>query len=319
MSPLDVSVVIPAYRSAVTLDELVERLVRVLDARGGSYEIILVEDGSPDDTWKTARSLHERYPQRVVAVQLMRNFGQHNALMCGFRHARGEIIVTMDDDLQQLPEDVPALIDTLQQGDYDLVYGRFGDRRHAAWRNLGSVLIHHFWRLAFQSEFRASPFRAIRAAVVRSILTYTLNYTFVDGLLAWNTRRIGDVPVAHRPRAQGGSGYSVRKLLVLSFNLFTNFSLLPLQMISAAGVLAAGLGFAASLYYLVEYLLAHTTVPGYTSVILAVLILGGTQLVGLGMLGEYVGRLHMNVNRKPQYVERQVLGAADDRPQRQAA
>lgn len=306
---MELSVVIPVYRSAGTLDELVGRLVQVLEPRGGDYEIILVEDASPDESWQAVRRVYDRYPGRVVAVQLMRNFGQHNALMCGFRHARGDVIVTLDDDLQHLPEEIPLLLEALHSRGLDLVYGRFDDKRHEGWRNLGSNAIYWFCRLAFQARFKVSPFRAIRGSVVRQILTYSLNYTFVDGLIAWCTQRIGEVPVSHRPRAQGRSGYSVRKLLLLSLNLFTNFSLLPLQTISAGGALAAGLGFLASCYYLVQYLLANVTVPGYTSVMLAVLILGGLQLLALGVLGEYVGRLHMNVNCKPQYVERQALGA----------
>jgi undecaprenyl-phosphate 4-deoxy-4-formamido-L-arabinose transferase len=316
---MDISVVVPVYRSTATLEELVERLRRVLAPLAASYEIILVDDASPDQSWAVVQRLQRRYPEHVIGVQLTRNFGQHNALMCGFRHARGEVVVTMDDDLQHPPEDIPTLWEKLRTRDLDLVYGRFEVKRHASWRNLGSRTLAAIGRLAMKSDFRISPFRIIRQPLVQSILTYALNFTFVDGLLAWNTQRIGEVAVHHRPRVHGRSGYSLRKLLLLSINLLTNFTLLPLQAISACGALAAGLGFVASCYYLAHYLFTQTAVQGYTSVILAVLILGGLQLLALGIMGEYVGRLHMNVNRKPQYVERTILRDSTGAKQSRAA
>jgi undecaprenyl-phosphate 4-deoxy-4-formamido-L-arabinose transferase len=308
---MDLSVVIPVYRSATTLPELVGRLLDVLDAAAPSSEIVLVDDGSPDESWRVLHALRRQHPDRLIAVRLMRNYGQHNALMCGFRHARGRVVVTLDDDLQNPPEEIPRLLDALHSADLDLVYGVPDVKRHAGWRNLGSALVTGFYRLVFRSPVRISAFRAIRRELLQTIFAYDLNFTFVDGLLAWNTQRVGQVAVAHHPRARGRSGYSLGRLAALALNLFTNFSLLPLQLVSACGLLTALGGLATAGYYLVQYLRANISVPGYASTIVAILVLGGVQLLALGIMGEYLGRLHLNVNRKPQYFERQVLGPAE--------
>jgi undecaprenyl-phosphate 4-deoxy-4-formamido-L-arabinose transferase len=306
---MDLSVVIPVYRSAPMLEELTGRLVQVLDATGLSYEIVFVDDGSPDGSWQVLQAVRERHPDRIVAVQLMRNYGQHNALMCGFRHTRGEYVVTMDDDLQNPPEEIPKLIEAITANDLDLVYGSYGDKKHNPWRNLSSWVVNAFYRRVFRSSVTVTSFRIIRRCLLESIFSYTLNFTFVDGLLAWNTQRMGEVPVEHLPRAQGRSGYSLARLTLLALNLFTNFSLLPLQLVSVLGVLAAAGGLCLAGVYLVLYLLHQIVVPGYASTIIAVLVMGGVQLLSLGIMGEYLGRLHLNVNRKPQYTERQVLAA----------
>jgi undecaprenyl-phosphate 4-deoxy-4-formamido-L-arabinose transferase len=308
---VEVSVVVPVYRSAETLRALLTRLTAVLDGLGQSYEIVLVDDGSPDDSWAVLCALRDEYAERVVAVQLMRNYGQHNALMCGFRRSRGRLVVTMDDDLQNPPEEVPKLLDALRARDLDLVYGSYGSKAHRGWRNLGSGVVNAFYRMVFRSGVTVTSFRAMRRELVQSIFPYNLNFTFIDGLLAWNTQRIGEVPVDHRPRAKGRSGYSLSKLTLLALNLFTNFSLLPLQVVSILGMVVSFAGLLGALYYLVRYVLNEMAVPGYASTIIAVLVLGGLQLLSLGIMGEYLGRLHLNVNRKPQYTERQVLTPTD--------
>lgn len=308
MADVDVSVVIPVYRSESSLRPLVARLLLVLEATGRSHEIILVEDGGADDSWRILGELQARHPDRITAIQLMRNYGQHNALMCGFHNARGELIVTMDDDLQNPPEEVPKLLDRLRSGDFDLVYGRYVSKKHSVWRNAGSLLVNAFYRTVFGSPIQVSSFRAIRRPLLTTILSYDLNFTFVDGLLAWNTQRIGQVEVEHLPRSAGRSGYDLKKLVLLALNLFTNFSLLPLQIVSGCGFVVSAVGFLLAFYYLTQALLSNIDVPGYASIIIAVLIIGGTQLLALGIIGEYLGRLHLNVNRKPQYRVRTSLG-----------
>jgi polyisoprenyl-phosphate glycosyltransferase len=304
---LDLSVVIPVYRSAATLRQLVDCLLPVLEAIAPRHEIIFVEDGSPDDSWKVLAGLQAEPPETIIAIQLMRNFGQHNALMCGFRHARGRFVVTMDDDLQNPPREISKLLETIRDGDYDVVYGQYLEKKHRAWRNLGSLTVNAFFRLVFRSDITITSFRIVRKETLDAILSYDLNFTVVDGLLAWNTRRIGAVLVNHEPRQKGRSGYSVWKLITLALNLFTNFSLLPLQIVSALGLVIATAGSLVGVYYLILTLLNRIQVPGYASTIVAILLLGGCQLLALGIMGEYLGRLHLNVNQKPQYTERQVL------------
>jgi undecaprenyl-phosphate 4-deoxy-4-formamido-L-arabinose transferase len=304
---IELSIVVPVYRSASTLRTLVSRLFAALEPLGIRYEIVFVEDCGPDDSWSVLEALHQEHPERITAIQLMRNFGQHNALMCGFRHVRGSVVITMDDDLQNPPEEVPKLYRALVDSKLDLVYGRYLSKKHAAGRNWGSALVNLFYRNVFKTSVSLTSFRAARLGLIQSVLTYDLNYTFVDGLLAWNTQRIGAVDVRHEPRQEGRSGYTLFRLLLLAANLFTNFSILPLQLVSATGFVFALAGLSTGLYYLVQYFLHNIQVPGYASTIMVSLVLGGVQLLALGMLGEYLGRLHLNVNRKPQYVERQAL------------
>ena len=301
---LDLSIVVPVYNSAETLRQLLERLTQVVSPLTQSYEIILVDDGSRDTSWQVIQGLRESYGNHLVAVQLMRNYGQHNTLMCGLGLARGEYVVTMDDDLQNPPEEIPKLLAYIKQHDLDLVYGCPDSRSHAPWRNLGSNLVLHFYRTVFRNLVTPTPFRIMRHQLAQSVMFYDLNFTYVDGLLAWCTSRIAGVEVEHHPRAQGSSGYSLGKLLSLALNLYTNFSLIPLQIVSGLGFVTAASGFLMGMYYLFQYMASSIALPGFASTIIAILILGGAQLLALGVIGEYLGRLHLNVNRKPQYVIR---------------
>lgn len=307
------SIVVPVYRSAGTIRELCERISRTCDEAGIDFEIVLVNDASPDDVWPVIADLHRQSPDRVRAVELMRNYGQHNALMCGFRHASGQYIITLDDDLQNPPEEIPGLVQALADANLDLVYGVPERKQHALGRNLGSNVVNWFFRRVFRLPVTVTSYRVMRRELVDSILTYNLNFTYIDGLLAWNTQRVGQVTVHHDARESGRSGYSLSKLVTLALNLFTNFSLLPLQVATGVGLAASVLGLLAGAYYLLLALTSNIAVPGYASTIVAVLVLGGLQLLALGIIGEYIGRLHLNVNRKPQYTVRQVLSAEKER------
>jgi polyisoprenyl-phosphate glycosyltransferase len=309
---VDLSVVIPVYNSAPILPQLYARLSKVLDGLDMTYELVMVEDGSPDDSWRVLSALQQEVPQRITAVQLMRNYGQHNALMCGFRHARGELIVTMDDDLQHPPEEIPKLLDALVANDFDLVYGGYDKKKHPLLKNAGSAIVNMFFRRVFRLPVTVTAFRVFRRELLDAILSYKRPFTFIDGLLAWNTRRVGTTTVEHHPRAVGRSGDSLGKMITLALNLFTNFSLFPLQIVSLVGGLAAVCGLLTGLYYLIRHFTGSITTPGYASIIVSILILGGLQLLGQGIIGEYLGRLHLNVNEKPQYWERQVLTVSSD-------
>ncbi len=306
---LDLSFVVPVFNSAGTLEELVARISRMAVGVAESYEIILVDDDSQDESWAVIQSLRQRYREHLVGVQLMRNYGQHNALMCGLALARGKVIVTMDDDLQNPPEEVPRMLAHLEHERLDLVYGCPRKRSHAPWRNLGASIIWRFYRRVFRNQITPTPFRAIRRQLARSVLFYRLNFTYLDGLLAWCTSRIGGVEVAHEARTHGRSGYSLGTLVTLALNLYTNFSLIPLQAVSTLGFVTATSGFLVGMYYLLQFLASNIAVPGFASTIIAILILGGVQLLALGVIGEYVGRLHLNVNRKPQYLIRDIDGS----------
>lgn len=313
-SALDLSIVIPVYGGAATIAPIVQDIIRTMN-KELQIEIILVDDDSPDNAWSIVRDLHGRYPRLVRAVRLMRNFGQHNAIMCGLRYARGRYIITMDDDGQHPPEEITRLILGMEETGADVVYGVPRRREHANWRNLGSAIVTAFYKMVFRTSVTPSAFRMLRRETVASILPYDLNYTYLDGLLAWSTNRIASVEVEHRPRSEGKSGYSLGKLIHLALNVFTNFSYLPLQMVTLLGFVVALFGLGMGAYYVFRYLTGAITVPGYASIIVAVLVLGGLQMLALGIIGEYLGRVHLNINRKPQYVVRDLLEIEGDSTQ----
>ncbi len=305
------SIVIPVFSGGKNLHAIIDRTRKSFVKRQEtSLEFLLIDDSGIDQNWVAMADLASE--ERIISIQLMRNFGQHNAIMCGFRHATGDVVITMDDDLQHAPESIPTLVDHLLSTNADLVYGVYDAKKHASGRNLGSWLINRFYRVIFGLPVTVTSYRAIRRELVEAILRYDLNFTYIDGLLAWNTKRVGMVTVPHHERADGRSGYTIAKLFGLAMNVLTNFSLLPLQAVSFVGILAAFGGLALGLWYLLAALFAKIAVPGYASVIVAVLVLGGLQLLSLGIIGEYLGRLHLNVNRKPQYTIRQMVTKRKD-------
>lgn len=303
---MDLSIVIPVYRSAETLSTLLQELEKVLGGLALEWEVIFVDDASPDNSWDVVCALQTRFPDRIRAIQLSRNFGQHNALMCGFRHAAGKYIVTMDDDLQNPPDEIPNLLRTLEETGADLVYGVYDYKQHNWARNLATGIAGTFYRTIFRLPFAFTSFRIVRRELVQQTLSHHVSFVFIDGLFAWRTNRIERTTVQHRQRMRGRSGYSVGKLARLAVNLFTNFSLLPLQIASWAGCAATLTGLVLALYCALRLLFGGDAVPGHVFTIVAVLIVGGMQLVCLGILGEYAGRVHLNINGKPQYAIRTV-------------
>ena len=309
-SQVEISVVVPVYRSAETLKILVARLRSVLTELTGpdGFQIVLVEDCGPDHSWAILQSIYHENATGLTLIRLMRNFGQHNAILCGFHHARGRYVITIDDDLQNPPEEIPKLFDAIKANQWDMAYGDIrGDKKHHAFRNLGSRFVYGFLALTFQTNVPMSSFRIIRHEIVREIIKYDRSFTFVDGLIFWCTKNAGSVVVRHESRASGRSGYSLRKLLALALNVLTNFSIIPLQVVSLAGFIFALTGFGLGTYYMIMWLLGLITVSGFASLIVSILVMGGVQLLSLGMIGEYLGRIHLNLNRKPQFIERDRL------------
>lgn len=302
-----VAVVVPVYNASATIDRLMQELVE-LELDGFQIrQLILVDDGSIDESWSKIVAFKCPPSIRTKYIRLRRNFGQHNATICGLRASTEAIAVTLDDDLQHAPSDIQQLLTHLKQENLDLVYGSPSIRQHARFRNMGAAVVLSFYRRVFRSPVTPTSFRAIRREVIESLDFYNLNFTYLDGLLAWCTNRIGETPVSHRAREAGTSGYNLGRLLLLALNLYTNFSLLPLQVVSVMGIGSSLFGLIVGAYYLLQFFTSHITVPGYASTIVAILVLGGIQLLALGVMGEYLGRLHLNVNRKPQYVVRELV------------
>ncbi len=296
------SVVVPVYRSEKTLIELITRLKKVFNGITQNYEIIMIEDSGGDGSWEIMKKLHIE-DSRIKIIQLMNNFGQHNTIMCGLHYAQGEYVITMDDDLQNPPEEIPKLISKIGEG-YDIVYGEYISKQHNTFRNFGSLMIQFVYKKVFKLSHNPTALRIVKREIIQSILRYDKNYVFLDGLLAWCTKNIGYTPVVHEKRSGGKSGYSLRKLVALSLNMITNFSIFPLQLATILGLLFAILGFLMGLFFLYRKIFYGVPVEGYTSLIIAITVFSGIQLLTLGLIGEYLGRIHLNINAKPQYIIR---------------
>ena len=302
---MDLSIVVPVYNSQATLPALWDALQRTLSPMGLRYEVILVDDGSRDGSWEVLRGLQGAHPEIIFPIQLMRNVGQHNALLCGIRAARGAVFVTIDDDLQNPPAEIPRLLAKLEEG-HDVVYGVSSSGQHGLWRNLAARVT----KLALQSAMGAdiarqvSAFRAVRTGVRKGFQNYQGPFVSIDVLLTWGTSRFASVPVRLDPRHAGASGYTLRKLISHALNMMTGFSVLPLQLASLAGfsVMLFGIGILA---YVVVRALAEGSPPGFPFLASIIAIFSGVQLFSLGMIGEYLARMHFRLMDRPAYTIRE--------------
>ncbi|MEY4581774.1 MAG: hypothetical protein RL701_6477 [Pseudomonadota bacterium] len=302
-----ISIVVPAYRSENCVAQLAVVIAEVCRAAGETYELILVNDCSPDKTWQAIEALIQRDPA-VVGLDLRKNFGQDNAIMAGLNVARGACVVIMDDDLQHDPHDIPNLLTKLRSG-YDVVYAEYAKMHQAGWKNLGSWFNGKVAEVLLEKprDVYLSPYKAISAEVVAEIIQYRGPYPYVDGLLFRTTSRMAQISVQHNPRFGGTSSYTLWKSIAVWSRLATNFSVVPLRVATVLGALTAAVGFVTAGVFVVMRLrdpeLGNAAV-GWASVIVSLLVLGGLQLLTLGVLGEYVGRMHLNLNNRPQYIVR---------------
>jgi glycosyltransferase involved in cell wall biosynthesis len=304
------SIVVPVYNGAATVGALVDALAG-LDIEGG-HEIILVNDGSPDDSREVCRQLTLRRDIPVTLVDLSRNFGEHNAVMAGLAQARGDYVINMDDDLQNPPEEVVRLWQYAREHRHDVVYTFYDKKQHAAWRNLGSALANLSADLLLDKPkgLYLSSFRCMSAFLVREVIRHGGPYPYVDGLIMQVTQNIGRLAVTHLPRAVGRSNYTLRKLVRLWLSIFLNFSVAPLRMASFLGICLGILGALAFGVVAYEALVMGGTPQGWGSVMGAVLVLSGVQMLMLGIIGEYLGRLFVTTNARPQYIVRETYGPA---------
>ncbi|MGH0030212.1 MAG: glycosyltransferase [Myxococcota bacterium] len=308
---MKVSVVVPVFNSEATLAPLVERLVATLADRY-ALEIVLVNDGSADRSGDVCRGLAKQHGF-VRFVDLSRNFGEHNAVMAGLRHASGDCAVIVDDDFQNPPEEVAALVEKLQEG-YDVVFSRYESKRHSPFRNFGSWINNAAATVLLKKDpdLYLSSFKAINRFVIDEIGRYEGPYPYVDGLILRVTRNLATQTVRHDPRAQGRSNYTTTRLLRLWLNMFTNFSILPLRVASVAGLVFALTGLVLAVVFALERLANPDLPAGWASIVVTLLVVSGVQLFALGMIGEYLGRLFLKDNGSPMYVARETLNCEDD-------
>jgi len=308
------TIVVPVYNGAATIGTLVDTLSR-LTVTGG-LEIVLVNDGSPDNSADVCRALLKTATVPLTYIEHARNFGEHNAVMTGLRHARGAYTITMDDDLQNPPEEVVRLFDHARLGGWDTVYTRYAVKQHAGWRNLGSRFANMAADVLLDKPkgLYLSSFRCMSALVVEAVTRYAGPYPYVDGLVMQVTRRIDSIEVLHLPRAEGRSNYTLRRLVRLWLNLATSFSLAPLRLAIFAGAAMAAMGAIAAVATIAEALFWHSTPTGWASTMVVLLLVGGVQSMILGVLGEYAGRTFLTANGKPQGAIRFVESNGGPRP-----
>jgi undecaprenyl-phosphate 4-deoxy-4-formamido-L-arabinose transferase len=305
LAPSSVSAVVPVYNGATTLEELVLRLEPVLASVASDYEVILVDDGSRDGSWGEISALAARHP-KVRGQRMMRNYGQHNALLCGIRAARGALIVTLDDDLQHPPEEIPALLAALSD-DVDVVYGTPRSQQHGLLRDFASWLT----KLVLQGTMgadvarRVSAFRAFRTELRSAFDQYQNPYVSIDVLLTWATTRYAAVVVRHEPRRAGRSNYTLRMLVRHALNMVTGFTVRPLQIASLVGFGSTLFGFAVLGWVVGRSLIQGIAVPGFAFLASTIAIFAGAQLFTLGIIGEYLARMHLRLMSRPVYAVRE--------------
>jgi glycosyltransferase involved in cell wall biosynthesis len=297
-----ISVVVPVYNSEGTLEELIRRLDKVLGGFAEDYEVILVNDGSPDHSWDIIKGL-ERDNARVRGINLMRNYGQHNALLAGIRQAKFELTVTLDDDLQNPPEEIPKLIDKFQEG-YDVVFGKPAREQHRIWRNIASQVSKIVLKRAMGADVarNISSFRVFRTCLRDAFHNYRGPFVSIDVLLTWGTTRFAAIPVQQDQRVIGTSSYTVTKLITHALNMMTGFSVVPLQFASLIGFLLTIFGFGVLLFVIGRYLIQGAVVQGFAFLASIIAIFSGAQLFSLGIVGEYLARMHFRMMNRPAYV-----------------
>ena len=306
-----ISFVIPCYRSENTVGGVVDEIVETITAHGGyDYEIILVNDNSPDRVIDTIKALSAANP-KVKGLDLSRNFGQHSAFMAGFTYLTGDIVVCLDDDGQTPANEVFKLIDKLDS--FDLAFAEYKTKQHSGFRNFGSKIndLMARWLLSKPKDLKIMSYFACKRYVVEEVLRYENPYPYMSGLLLRATKKVTNVEVNHRERVEGSSGYSLKKLLLLWINGFTSFSVKPLRFATFLGFFTAVIGFLFGIYVIIHKIVVPDSLMGWSSTMSVMLFLGGMIMLMLGMVGEYVGRIYLSINRSPQFVIRDKVGFED--------
>jgi undecaprenyl-phosphate 4-deoxy-4-formamido-L-arabinose transferase len=307
------SAIIPVYNEEENLQELVERLVHTLTGLGRPFEIVLVDDGSSDRSWDILQELYRRYPRYLRAIQFNRNFGQHQAIFAGFQAARGQVVVTLDADLQNPPEEIPRLVAKLEEG-FDTVGGWREERQDSWLRRLPSLMVNRLmsWVTGVRLRDYGCMLRAYRREVVDSINLCHESSSFIPALANLYSRRVAEIPVSHAERERGRSKYNLIKLIRLNFDLMTGFSHLPIHAVGLMGISIALLGLLFGLFLFVRRLFVGPEVEGVFTLFAILFVFVGLNTLGLALIGAYVGRIYHEVRQRPRYVIRQTLGPVKD-------
>ncbi len=302
---IEISIVIPVYNSAENLEELCYQINDAL--KDIAYELILVNDRSPDNSWAVIEQLSDKYAQ-VLGLNLRKNCGQDNALLAGLNYAKGKYAVIMDDDLQHSPYDIIKLYEACKNSNSDVCYGNFEKREQALWKNLGSWFNGKIseWMMNKPKNIYLSPYKLFTKDIVDEIIKYEGPYPYIDGLILWVTDNVFQIDIEHHKRYKGSSNFNLSRSISVFLKNITTFSVVPLRLASLIGLICSLAGFGLILYYLVDYYINGNVVEGWTTLAVVQLFLGGLMLLFLGLTGEYLGRTYMNVNKKPQFTIKEI-------------
>ena len=302
------SFVIPVYRGEKSIGPLFEGIRHEMEKAGEKFEVIFVWDCGRDNSWGVIARLQNENPSVVKGIELTRNFGQHNAIIAGIDSATGEYIITMDEDLQHSPKDLPRLIQKMHEGDYDLVYGNYSEREHSFFRNITSGLMKKALKIGIpELHPDYSSYRIIKSSIAKHISGMSNSYTFLDGYLSWITTNVGSVEVTHSQSQAGGSSYTIGKLINHSINIFVTFSDLPVRILTISSLLIFTFSIFYTIYILIRKLLVDDFATGFATF---AIILGfgvGAILLGLGIIGEYIHRINMKSTKRPNFLVRKTL------------
>lgn len=295
----EISIVIPVFNSQDNIDELYRQINDAL--KDISYEVIFINDGSRDKSWDALKRI-AALNENVIAINLRKNFGQDNALMAGIGNASGNYIVIMDDDLQHSPYDILKLYNQCKAG-YDVCYAHFPEKNQRIWKNFGSWLngVIAYWLLQKPKGIYMSPFKIIKREVALSFMNYTGPFPYVDGLILDFTNNVTSVEVEHYKRHKGKGNYNFFRSFSVFLKTLTSFSVIPLRLATVIGFISAIIGFLTAIYFIIQYLTTDYKAEGWTSLILSLLIIGGILMMLIGLIGEYIGRMFLTLNKKPQY------------------
>lgn len=301
------SIVIPVYNGEKTVTKLFER-IKLFFKNNDAFEVIFVYDCGKDNSWKVLIELKEKYPEDIKLIKLSRNFGQHNALICGFEYATGDFIITMDEDLQHAPEDIKKLIIQQQKGDFDVVYGKYETRRHSGFRNMGSSFLKKIIDVGVPDIHPDySAFRLLKVTVAKSLIGMRNSYTFLDGYLSWITSNCSSCLVSHSERQGGVSAYTFNKLVNHTINIFVTFSNLPIRLLTNLSFFVLIFMSFYSAYVFIRKLIFNDLALGYSSLIIIIGFGVGIIMLALGIIGEYIYRINLKTTKRPNYNVNEVL------------
>ncbi|MBT5016356.1 glycosyltransferase family 2 protein [Candidatus Peregrinibacteria bacterium] len=306
-----ISVVIPVYNSEKIVGTTAKNVVSFFENQNLDYEIILINDHSPDGSWKIVKELAQKYPH-IIAINLLKNYGQHNAIFCGFCHATGDYVVTMDDDMQNPPEEIIHLLNKAKEG-HDVVFGKFRKKKHSLKRRLGTKIIGYLNFKIFNKpkNITLTNFRLIRRDVIERVINYQTAFPYIPGLVLMFSHNVGNVMVEHRAREIGKSNYSLFKISKLVGALLFNYSSYPIKLFTAAGFVVSLVSFLLGLRFLIFGLIFGSSVPGWTTVVVLVSFLGGFIILMLGMIGEYLARVLNQVTSNKGFIVKEIINNDD--------